>query len=212
MLALGEGFVIDCGNGRSGGDVGQLDEIFIEPLAIRLLRGDALFDFLIGDDASFLHVNDEHATGLQATFVGNVFGRNRQYTGFRCHDHIVVFGYIVTRRAQTIAVERGANHSAIGKCHRSRTIPWLHQAGMELVKGFFLLAHRFVTEPWLRDHHHHRVGQGTTTHDQQLEHVIELRRVRAIIVDDGLNSFDVVAEKWAFQEWLTSVHPVHVAA
>jgi hypothetical protein len=43
--------------GRGGGgvgDVGQLDEVLVEPLAVGLLGGDLLLDFLVGDDAATL--------------------------------------------------------------------------------------------------------------------------------------------------------------
>ena len=39
---------------------------------------------------------------------------------------MAIISHQIARRAQTIAVERGTNHFAIGEHHGSRAIPWLH--------------------------------------------------------------------------------------
>ena len=102
--------------------------------------------------------------------------------------------------------------AAVGKGHRCRTVPGLHQAGMVLVEGPLLRAHGLVVFPWLRHHHHHGVRQRTAAHDQQFQAVVEHGRVRAVGVDDRQGLLDVVAEQLAFEERLAGVHPVDVAA
>ena len=93
-----------------------------------------------------------------------------------------------------------------------RAVPRLHQAGVVLVEGPLLLAHRLVAGPRLGDHHHHRVRQRAAGEHQQLEHVVEHRRVAALGVDDGQDLREVVAEQRRREQALARVHPVDVAA
>ncbi len=52
-------------------DVGRLrqvfesDEIIRQPLGVGLLAGDLMFQLFIGDDATLLDIDQEHATGLK---------------------------------------------------------------------------------------------------------------------------------------------------
>ena len=66
--------------------------------------------------------------------------------------------------------------------------------------------------PGLGNHHHDRVRQRAAVQGQELEAVVELRRVAAIFLDDRKDFFDVVAEKLRGQHALARVHPVLVAA
>jgi hypothetical protein len=63
-----------------------------------------------------------------------------------------------------------------------------------------------------RDHHHHRVRERAAGEDEQLERVVEHRRVAAVRVDDREDLLDVVAEELGLEERLAGVHPVDVAA
>ena len=81
----------------------QLHPILIQPLPIGLGRGDFLLDFLVGDNPAFVHVDQEHATGFEATFVGDVFGFNGEDSRFGGHDYQVVLRHGVAGGAQTVA-------------------------------------------------------------------------------------------------------------
>jgi len=81
-----------------------------------------------------------------------------------------------------------------------------------LIEGLLVGAHGFVAFPRLRHHHHDGVGQGTATHDQQFQTVVEHGRVGTVGIDDRQGLFDVVAEQLAFQQRLAGMHPVDVAA
>ena len=76
-------------------DVGKLDEVFIEPLPVRLPGGNLPLDFLIVDNATLRHVHEEHASGLQPSLAGNAFGFDGKDTGFGSHDDIIILGHIV---------------------------------------------------------------------------------------------------------------------
>ena len=101
---------------------------------------------------------------------------------------------------------------AVGERDRGRAVPGLHQARVVLVERALLLVHRLVPGPRLRDHHHHRVGQGAAGQDQQLEHVVEHRGVAALGVHHGQDLPQVVAERLRLEQALPRVHPVDVAA
>ena len=66
--------------------------------------------------------------------------------------------------------------------------------------------------PRLGDHHHHRVTEGAAREVQELEAVVELRRVAAVLLDDGEELFEIVAEQPRAEHRLARVHPVLVAA
>ena len=64
----------------------------------------------------------------------------------------------------------------------------------------------------LRDHHHHRVRQRAAGQHEQLEHVVERRRVRAAGAHDRKHLRQVVAEQLGGELRLARAHPVDVAA
>jgi hypothetical protein len=81
-----------------------------------------------------------------------------QHAHLGAHDDEVVVGDQVARRAQAVAVQRGADLAAVGEGDRGRAVPRLHQRGVVLVEGAALLVHQLVAGPGLRDQHHHRVA------------------------------------------------------
>ena len=190
----------------------EKNAIFIEPLFVGLGRVDAFFHFLVGHDASFVHVDEEHAAGLESAFLHD---RERVEIGdhadFRGHDDEVVLRDIIAARAQTIAVEHGADLAAIGEGDRGRAVPWLHHAGVEFVEGFFVLIHHRVTLPWFGDHHHHRVDQIIAAEVHEFEGVVEARRVGSVLDDHREDARDVAFEEVALAECLASLHEVGVA-
>jgi hypothetical protein len=58
---------------------------------------------------------------------------------------------------QAVAVERRADDATVGEGDRCRSIPWLHQAGVERVEALELLGKVVATAVGLGDHHHRRV-------------------------------------------------------
>ena len=119
---------------------------------------------------------------------------DRQHAGLRGHDHLVVGGDHVARRAQAVAVERGADLQAVGEGDRGRAVPRLHQRGVVLVEGAPLLVHERVAGPGFRNQHHRRVRQRVAAAHQEFERVVEAGGVRLALVGDRPQLGDVVAE------------------
>ena len=160
-LARGHGAVVGMRGLGAGGQRFQFDQIVFEPLAVGMLCGEGGFDFLVGDDATFLRVDEEDAAGLQAAFVRDAFGLDVEDADFGGHDDEVVLGHVVAAGTQSVAVEDGADLRAVGEGHRSRAVPRLHEAGVVFVEILVVLRHAGVLGPRLRDHHDRGVGQRT---------------------------------------------------
>ena len=160
-----------------------------------------------------LEVDKKHASGLKPAFVKDpIWGNIVEHADFRGHDHEVVFGDVVARRTQAVAVEHRPDAQAIGEGNRGRAVPGLHQRGVIFVKCFLLRAHRLMAAPRLGNHHHHGVGQGSTRERQHFQGVVEHGRVAAVRIDDRQNLSDVLAEKFRGKQTLAGVHPIDVAA
>ena len=127
------------------------------------------------------------------------------------HD-AVVGGLPPAGRAQAVAVEHRADQRAVGERDAGRAVPRLHQARVELVERPALRVHRGVVLPRLRDHHQHRVRQAAAAEVQQLQHLVERRRVRAVRVADREQPGEVAGDEIAVQQRLTGAHTVAVAA
>ena len=56
--------------------------IFVEPELVWMLFGESILEFVVGDDASLLGINQEHTAGLQAAFLLHAIGFDRQHTRF----------------------------------------------------------------------------------------------------------------------------------
>ena len=192
-------------------DVRELHEMFVEPLAVRLFPSDLRFDFIIGNDAALLHVHDEHAARLQASFRDDVLRRDRQHARFARHDHEVVLRHIVARGAQAIAIQRRADHRAIGERDRRRPVPRLHDARVVFVERLLLLAHGLMPGPRLGNHHHHRMRQRAPALHKQLEHIVEHRGIRSLLIHDGQDFLHVIEER-AVEQRFARLHPVDVPA
>jgi hypothetical protein len=196
---------------RSGRQLLELDADAVDPLPIRACRGELVLQLLVVDDAALLEIDQEHLAGLQAPLLDDPVLRNRQDAGLRRHDHEAIVGDDVARRAQAVAVERRADLPSVGKHHRRRAIPRLHHRCVVLVEGTPARVHRRVLLPGLGDHHHHRVGERVAAHRQQLERVVESRRVALPLEGDRVELLQVGAEHRRLHDALAGPHPVEVA-
>ena len=82
---------------------------FRPAIVVGLLGGDLGLDLVVGDDAPFMEIDEEHLPGLQPSLVQDVFRRNIQHADFGRHDDQAVLGDIVAQRPQPVAIEDGAN-------------------------------------------------------------------------------------------------------
>ena len=172
----------------------KLDADLLDPFAIRLCVGQRIFQLLVVDDATLIHVDQEHLARLQTPLLDDLAFRDRQHAGFRRHDHEVIVGDEITGRTQAIAVERGADLAAVGEGHGGGAVPRLHHRSMVFVEGAALLVHGRVLFPGFRDHQHHCLSQRVAAHDQQFEGVVEGGRVGLAGVVQGPDLVQVVAE------------------
>jgi hypothetical protein len=55
-----------------------------------MLLGKLRLDLLVGDDAAFLQVDEQHLARLQAPLLHDLIFRDRQHAGFRRHDDAII--------------------------------------------------------------------------------------------------------------------------
>ena len=64
LLTLQHGLVVRRGHWLTVLDVSKVYKVLVQPFAVRFFSGDLRLDFIIRDDAAFLHVHDEHFARL----------------------------------------------------------------------------------------------------------------------------------------------------
>ena len=189
-----------------------MNDALVEPLAVRRAAGDLRLDLLVLDDPAAGQVDQEQVAGLQATLAQDVLGRLVEHAGLGGEDDPAVLRLHPAAGAQAVAVERRADHGAVGEGDRRRAVPRLGQAAVEGIEAAELVAHVLAVVVGLGDHHHHRVRQRPACEHEQLEHVVEVGRVRACRADDRQHLVQVVAEELGGELRLARAHPVDVAA
>ena len=200
------------GGGGPRRQVLQHDLGAVEPLLIGPDRGQAGLDVVVVDDAAPLEVDQQHLAGLQAPLPDDATLVDRQDADLGAHHHQVVVGDDVARGTQPVAVEGRADLAAVGEGDGGRAVPRLHQRRVVLVEGAALLVHQRIAGPRLRDQHHHRMGQRIARPHQQLQRVVEARRIRLALGDQRPQLFQVVAEQLALHQMPARRHPVDVSA
>ncbi len=168
--------------------------------------------FLVGNEPALVEIDQQHLARLQPPLLDDVLFRNRQHAHLGRHDDAVVAGEQIARRAQPVAVERGADLPAVGEGDRRRAVPRLHQRGVVFVEGAPLLVHQRIARPGLGDHHHHGVRERVAALHQEFERVVEAGGVGLALVGDRPQLVDVVAEQRRGHRRLARRHPVVVAA
>ena len=162
----------------------EVDQAGVQPVLVRLLGGQRALDLGVVDDAAGGGVDQEHAARLQPALPHHRTRRHVQHADLGGQRDEPVLGDPVPGRAQAVAVEHRADHGAVGEADQRGAVPRLHQRGVELVEGTAGRIHLAVVLPRLRDHHQHRVGQAAPAEVQQLEHLVEGRRVARVRGDD----------------------------
>ena len=159
------------------GKIGELDEPPVEPLLVRVFGGEGGLDLPIVDDAPLGGVDEEHPARLEASLDDHLGRVDVDDADLRGHHHEVIVGHPVAARAQAVSVEDGADHRAVRERHARRTVPRLHHRGVEAVERPLRRVHLAVVLPRFGDHHQHRVMQRAATQVEQLEGLVEARRV-----------------------------------
>ena len=193
-------------------EAAQLDAVGVHPVAVGALAGDPGLDLAVGDHAVLLEVDEEHPARLEAAAAQDALGRELDDAGLGGEHDEAVPGLGPARGAQAVAVEGAADEAPVGEGHRGRPVPGLHEGRVVLVEGAPVLADLVARPPGLGDQHHHRVRQRAAAEHEQLERVVEHRRVRAVLLDDRQQLLQVVAEERGGEDRLAGAHPVDVAA
>ena len=167
---------------------------------------------LVGDDAALREVDEEELAGLQPPLAHDVRRVLVEHAGLRREHDPAVGGLVPAAGTQAVAVERRADHAAVGERDRGGAVPRLHQALVERVEAAQLGRHVVAALVRLGDHHHQRVRQRPAGEHEQLEHVVEGRRVGAAGADHRQHLLQVVAEELRCELRLARAHPVAVAA
>ena len=175
--------------------VGEPDALAVEPGAVRPAGGDLRLHLGVGDDPPLREVDEEELAGLETALAQDTAGGDVEHTGLRGEHHPAVRGLEPASGPQAVAVERRADQRAVGEGDRRRAVPRLGQALVEAVEAAQLVRHVGPARVGLRHHHHQRVRERAARQDEQLEHVVEDRRVRASRPDDGHELLHVVAEE-----------------
>ena len=210
-LAREDALVIGLGD-RLGREILEADEVLTQPRPVRFLGGELGLDLLVGDDPALRGVHQKDPAGVQSSLGEDVLRRDVEHADLRGHDDEVVPGHVVARGAKAVAVEHGADHRAVGEGDGRRAVPRLHERGVVLVERPPLRAHRLVVLPGLGNHHEDRVRQRAPAHDQELEHIVEGRRVREPLAGHREHLGQVLAEDVGPAERFPRAHPVDVAA
>ena len=137
----------------------QFNTVGIQPLAVRMLLSQALLDFTIVVDLTFLCIDEENLTRLQTTLLGNLGRIEIHHTYLRCDYHHIVLGDGVAGRTQTISIEHTTGITAIAEEQGGRTIPWLHQDRVVLIESLQILRDRVLVVEALWHHHSHGMRQ-----------------------------------------------------
>ena len=203
---------IDGEERRHVGKLRELDLVLRDPLAVRLPRRDLLLDLLVGDDASLLDVDEEHLAGREAALLEDVLGWEGEHAELARHDNQSALRHHVFCGAEPVSVERRADHVAVGEDERGRSIPRLDEGRVVLVERALVLGHVRLRGPRLGHEHHHDVRQRASAGDEEVDDVVERRRVGAVGTDDRLEVGKVLREELGREERLARAHPVLVAA
>ena len=189
----------------------ERDDVFAKPGHVGLGAGNLALDFFVRDNSFSIEIEQEHFAGLKPPLFLDLLGRNVEHPDLGSQNHQAIRGDAVPAGPKAIAIEHRTDVSPIGKRHRGRPIPGLHQVRVVFVKRLFLLNHEIVTIPGFRDHHHHGVRQRAAAHDEQFEDIVKDRRIAAAFIDDRKELLDVVAEQGRGQHPFAGPHPVDVS-
>ncbi len=211
-LAAEKRFGIRGDDARGLGQGIERDLLLLQPVCIGLARGESLLDFGVGDDALLHGVDEEHAAGLQAAFLADVFGGNVDDAGFGGEHDEIILGDDVAAGAQAVAVERSADDASVSEGNGGGAVPGLHQRGVVLVEGALVLVHVGIAGPRFGDEHGHDVGKRTSRLEEEFDGIVERSGVAALGHDDGVEILDFFAVERIVEDRLAGGHPADVAA
>ena len=181
------------------------------PFRIRILAAYQVLNLGVIDNSPRLQINEKHTARSQSAVLQNVSRIDIENARLRGQDDATVARHGVTRRTQTITIQDRAGDAPVGKGNRRRSVPWLHQTGVKLVKGASPLLHVFVLFPGFRNEHHHGLRQTVPAVNQQFEGVVQVLGIAAAGGQDRLEQRQLVVRSALYQVF-PRTHPIHISA
>ena len=211
--AHGGGHLGVLGGRCRGGPVERVDRqrLLGNPITVGLFFGVTGAQLVVVDDAPAGKVDLEHLARPQTAARQDVLGAHLDGAHLACQHKATVARHIVAGGAQAVTVEGGAQRATVGKGDGRRAIPRLHEHGLVSVVGAALLTQAVVVVPRLGQQHGRGTRKRTTVHDQELEHIVQNRRIGTLAVDDGHHALKIVLQHGAVQVGLAGANPVDVA-
>ncbi|KAI6759055.1 hypothetical protein HG531_013816 [Fusarium graminearum] len=155
-------------------DLGQSNQLTIEPCSEIISARNSLLQFLVINDATSLCVDQQHTTRLKTALLDDTLRLNWNGSNLGSADDTIVVHDVETARSETVSVKVGTTVSTVSECEQSRAIPRLHLASSPLVECSLLGVHVLVTLPSFRNHEHNSLRKREDTVDgQKLENVVE---------------------------------------
>ena len=133
----------------------KLNAICAQPLAIRMLVSQFILYLAIIIYFSFLSIDEQNFTWLQASLLGNLRWVEIHHSNLACNNHHIVLGNSVTGRTQTVSIQQSASISTITEKQCCRTVPRLHQNRIIFIESFQILRNRILVVEAFWHHHSH---------------------------------------------------------
>ena len=153
--------------------LGQRDQVAVEPLAVGVRPGVFILDLLVIDDPFLSGVRQQKLAGMKSFFLYNVLLGKIQHAHLGSEDQAAVIHYIVAGRPQAVPVQDGSHHITVGKQDRCRPVPGLHHGRVILVEIPLFRGECLVVGPGLRDRDHGSQRQIHPAHHQELQHIVQ---------------------------------------
>ncbi len=173
----------------------QVGDALVQPLLVRRAAAvDAVHRFAV-EQVAALEVDGHHLARAQLALAGHAFGRHFPHAGFAGDDEVAVAGQHPARGAQAVAVQRARGVARIHRDDAGRPVPRLGVQSVELVERgeVGVLELQRLRGRWHQDAQ--RLDQLHAAGDQQLQHVVQALRIRAVHRDDRVELADVEARR-----------------
>ncbi len=211
-LAADQGLADGGARLGSGADNGlQIDHV-LQPLLIGLGGGQGVDGLMLVIEAAVLQIDGDQLAGadVQAA-LDTALGQGDQ-TGFGARQQQAVHGLDGAEGAQAVAVFARHDPATVDGAQGGGAVPRLHHGVAVGVEGAVLgLHHHVVRGPGLGDQQGLGQGGGPPGADQNLEDIVQGRRVRTARLDHRLDLMVAVAEGRGRHADLVGAHPVQIA-
>ena len=188
----------------------ELDAVLLQPVPVGPPPGYGGLDLAVLDDPALPRVDHEHLSRGQTAFFQDLRRIQVQHADLGGQDDPSTPGDHVPPGAQTVPVEHRPDTHAVTERDRRRAVPGLHDGGVVLEEGPLVLRNMIAAAEGLRDHHDQGMLETAPPPDQELQHVVEDRRIAQGRVDHRTDRLDPVGEQLGSQSALPGPHVVDV--